>query len=118
VAESAWMARRDRGRYAVDDLRCYGSMWSRALLPFLLAFPQAATVFCATFFKDDFARLPLLVRDATYAGFLLFGGYKYVGCISLDTISEVSVAALLTDDVRELVASAAKFVGAATVKAD
>jgi hypothetical protein len=48
----------------------------------------------------------------------IFGGYRYVGCISLDALSDASVAALLTDDVRNLVASAAAFVGAATVKAD
>jgi hypothetical protein len=45
-------------------------------------------------------------------------GYKYVGCISIDTLSDASVAPLLTDDVRNLVASAASFVAAATSKSD
>jgi hypothetical protein len=48
----------------------------------------------------------------------IFGGYEYAGCISLDTLSEASIARLLTDDVRNLIASAAAFVGAATMKVD
>jgi hypothetical protein len=48
----------------------------------------------------------------------IFGDYKYVGCISLDTLADASVSALLTNEVRNLVASAAAFVGAATRKPD
>jgi hypothetical protein len=61
---------------------------------------------------------PLVRVYPIHAKRRIFSGYRYVGCISIDTVSRSSVARLLSDDVRDLVASAAAFVGAATTKAD
>lgn len=43
----------------------------------------------------------------------IFSGYRYIGCVSLDTVSQASVSALLSPKVRELLASAAKFIAIA-----